>query len=98
MGHQPEPWHRWDGEDLILEIRVTPKAKRDAVGTPRAGRLRVTVTAPPAGGAANARVVDLLARAFAVPRSRVQVLRGVTGRDKRIRIQAPRQWPEALEE
>ena len=49
-------------------------------------RLRVAVTAPPVDGAANAAVIDALARAFGVRRAAVRIVRGETGRRKTVAI------------
>lgn len=64
-----------------FELRVTPRAARDALSL-QDGVLRVSVTAPPADGKANAAVRDLLARALGVAPSRLTLLRGQTARDK----------------
>jgi hypothetical protein len=69
-----------------LRVRVTPRASRDAVVGVRDGTLVVRVTAPPVGGAANAAVVRLLARALDVPPSSIEVARGAGGRDKGLRV------------
>ena len=48
--------------------------------------LRVRVTAPPAEGAANEAVRDLLAAALRCPRAAVEIVRGATARTKVIRV------------
>ena len=45
-------WARWEGPDLVLQIRVQPRAARDAF-VPEDERLRVRITAPPVDGAAK---------------------------------------------
>lgn len=69
-------------------VRVTPRARRNAVtwepGPPPG--FRVHVTAVPEDGKANAAVTTLLARALGVPKSRLELLRGATGRDKLFRL------------
>lgn len=66
-----------------LAVRVTPRASRDAIkGFLAGGTLHVTVTAPPADGAANTAVTKLLARALGVPPRDVVLLRGATSREK----------------
>ena len=66
-----------------LQVRVTPRASRDAVeGLDPDGVLKVRVTAPPADGAANAAVSKLLARALDVPQRDVVLLSGTSGRLK----------------
>lgn len=71
-----------------LLLRVTPKASRNAVAAPEAegNPLRVYVTTVPEGGKANAVVLKLLAKALGVPKSRLTVVRGATGRDKVVEI------------
>lgn len=68
-----------------IPIKVTPKAARNAVFM-RGGVLRVTVTAVPENGKANAAVVKLLSKALGVPKSRLTIARGGSGRDKVIAI------------
>ena len=52
----------------------------------RDGALRVSVTAPPVEGKANAAVVELLADALGVAKSRVRVVLGHTSRDKLVGV------------
>ena len=68
-----------------LTIRVTPKASRNDVFL-RDGQLRVNVTTVPEAGKANAAVIKILAKALGVPKSRLSVIKGQTGRDKVIAI------------
>ena len=88
-------WHRWDGADLVLTVRVQPRASRDELlldGT----RLRARITAPPVDGAANAYLLRFLATQFGVAPSRAVLVRGTTGREKVVRIAAPKTLPAAL--
>ena len=48
--------------------------------------LHLRVTAPPEGGKANAAVVALVAKSLRVPRSSVSIIKGLTSRDKVLRI------------
>jgi uncharacterized protein YggU (UPF0235/DUF167 family) len=47
----------------------------------------VRVSAPPVDGKANAALCSLVAELVGVPRSRVSVVRGLTGRDKVVRVE-----------
>ncbi len=68
-----------------FEVRVQPKARREAVEIVE-GRIRVATTAAPEGGKANKAVAKLLARALGVAPSRLTLLRGETSRDKLFRL------------
>lgn len=64
---------------------MTPGARRDAVAIADDG-VRLHVTAPPAGGAANDAVLRLLAAALDVAPSRLTLLRGATARIKLVGV------------
>ncbi len=68
-----------------IAVRVTPKARRNAV-VAEDGTIRVYVTTVPEDGKATAAVVDMLARALGVARSRLDLIRGATARDKLFRL------------
>ena len=69
-----------------LDVLVQPRASRAKLGPIHDGRLKVSVTAPPVDGEANAAVVATLAEAFGVRRAAVEIVRGERGRRKTIRI------------
>jgi uncharacterized protein (TIGR00251 family) len=77
---------RHDGRDLVLEVRVQPRASRSEFAGLHGDRVRVRLQAPPVDGRANAALVEFLAAAFGVPRARVSIEHGLAGRDKRVRI------------
>ncbi len=72
--------------ELTIEVRVQPRAKRNAVVRQPDGSLKVYVTAPPEAGRANDAVVELLAEHFGVKRRQIEILHGVTGRNKMARV------------
>jgi len=53
----------------------------------RAGAVVVRVAAPPVDGKANAALCALIATRAGVPRSRVSVVKGITSRDKIVRVE-----------
>ncbi|RMD69376.1 MAG: YggU family protein [Gammaproteobacteria bacterium] len=87
---------RWEGEDLILKVRVQPKASRDALMGPQGDALKVSITAPPQEGKANAHLIRFLAKCFQVAPSRITLLSGARGKVKRLRIASPGRIPEEL--
>lgn len=67
-------------------MRVIPRASRNAVEGLRHGRVVVRVTAPPVDRAANDAVIDVLAKAYGVPKRCVRIVKGATSRNKTIEI------------
>ncbi len=79
------------GADLILALRLTPRAARARIGgvfTDAQGNcwLQASVTAPPDKGRANAALIALLAKALRVPPSSILLETGDTNRLKRLRL------------
>jgi uncharacterized protein len=87
-------WYQWDGRELILNLRVQPRASRDQmVGPYGENAFKVRITAPPVDGKANQHLVRLFSKQFNVAASQVRLLAGESGRDKRIAIFAPQSIP-----
>lgn len=95
-------------EGIRLRLKVAPKAKRNALGglidEPDDGRsggsssgktqaLKISITAAPEDGKANAAVIALLAQEFGVAKSAISVVSGATDRRKIVEI---RGQPAAL--
>ncbi|HZV58425.1 MAG TPA: DUF167 family protein [Sphingobium sp.] len=82
---------RRDGADLLLALRLTPRAARARIGglfTDAQGSrwLQASVTAPPDKGRANAALIALLAKALRIAPSSILLETGDTNRLKRLRI------------
>ena len=69
-----------------LAVSAIPKASRSEIVGLHGDRLKVRLAAPPVNGAANRELEKLLAKALGVPRSSVEVVRGLSGRRKTVRI------------
>jgi uncharacterized protein (TIGR00251 family) len=63
-------------DGLILAIKVVPGASRDRIAGEYGGGLKVTVSKPPEGGAANDAVVAILADFLCISRSQVRIAQG----------------------
>jgi len=88
-------WYRWEGDDLLLQLRVQPRASRDGFIGPYGDRYRVRITAPPVEGKANSHLLRFLAKSFGVARSQVSLITGEGNRNKGVRISAPTKIPIA---
>lgn len=70
---------------VILTLRVTPRARREALALVD-GQLRAWLRAAPVDGAANAALIALLADRLALPRRDIAIVRGGQGRHKQVTI------------
>ena len=69
-----------------VAIRLQPRASRNEIVGMRADAFLLRVTAPPVDGRANEALCRLIATAAGVAPSRVTVVRGLTSRDKVVRV------------
>ena len=74
------------GGDVLLPVKVVPKASRDRIIGELDGRLKIGVSAPPEKGAANQAVCQLVAKALGIRVQQVQVDAGHTSPQKTLRI------------
>lgn len=70
---------------MTVVLRVQPRARRALLACTAEG-LKATVTAAPEDGKANAAVLALLAGAWRLPKSAMEIVRGATGREKVVGI------------
>ncbi len=82
---------RIEGDDLMVDVRLTPRAGRDGFDGPKAlsdGRTVVAarVRAVPEDGKANAALEALVASAAGLPKSAAKVVAGATARVKTVRL------------
>ncbi|WP_375260920.1 DUF167 domain-containing protein [Palleronia sp.] len=68
-----------------LTLRVTPNARTAAIRA-EGDTIHVRVTVPPEKGKANAAVLKALSKALGVPRTRLEIASGATGRNKTLRV------------
>lgn len=89
-------WFRWDGPDLILELKTQPGARRSEFAGMHGGLLKLRIHAPAVEGRANAELLAFLCESFATGTANIHIERGALGRMKRVRVQAPRKLPDPL--
>jgi len=87
-------YFRHDGDDLILDCHLQPKASKDEFAGLHGERLKIRLTAPPIEGKANAHLLAFLGKAFGVAKSQVSLISGELNRQKRVRIQRPQKLPD----
>lgn len=83
-----QSWCSVQGTDLLLRLRVRPRASPEGFAGIRAGRLQVRVSAAPVDGEANERLMKILARELATPLSTLVLKRGLSSRDKDVVVRS----------
>jgi len=70
-----------------LAIRVTPRASKNEIsGIQSDGTVKIRLTSPPVDGRANEALIEFLSGVLDVPRSKIEIIGGHTGRDKLVSI------------
>ena len=73
-------------QGATFSVRIHPRARKDAI-TGRVGDvLKVSLTALPVDGKANAACIDFFAKLLKAPRSSVTIASGQSSRNKVIRV------------
>lgn len=90
------PWCSWKAEELILNVRIQPRAKKDEIVGLQDNRLKINLCEAPLEGRANQRLLKVIAGAFRVAKRDVEIVSGHSSRNKRIRVRHPRRLPDWL--
>lgn len=70
----------------IIPIRAMPRAGRAGIAGLREGMLLVRLQSAPADGAANAELLEILAKSLRIPRRDLTIVSGATARTKRVQV------------
>lgn len=88
---------RWQGTDLLLQVKVQPGSRCDEIMDVHNDVLKVRITAPPVDGKANKHLCRYIANICKVKKSQIHIESGHTNRNKTIRIQLDEQkLPDCL--
>lgn len=83
---QPAPMIESNANGIVISVRVIPRASPSGVAGVRGDALLVRLKAPPVDGAANAELIQVIARALDVPKRAVTLLSGEGRRSKRVQV------------
>lgn len=72
----------WKGQDLLLRVRIQPRASKDEIVGMQGSYLKIRITAPPVDNKANDQLIRFLAKIFNVAKSNIQLLSGKSSREK----------------
>lgn len=73
-------------DGIVIEVKVIPRSsKKEIIGAVDA-MVKIKLTAPPVGGAANEQLIELLAERFGVRKSNVTIIKGEATTRKTVKI------------
>ena len=70
-----------------IAVRVTPRAtKNQIIGALSDGTIKIHIATVPTEGQANEELIEFLAGILGIPKDRIEVVAGDTGRDKLVSV------------
>jgi len=88
MADDKRKFHMHDGQTgAALAIRVTPRSSKNEIAeVTNDGTIKVRLTAAPVDGQANKALVSFLSEVLDIPQSKIDIIAGLSGRDKLVAI------------
>jgi uncharacterized protein (TIGR00251 family) len=71
---------------VTFEVKVHPRARKNAITGELGGALKLSITSPPIDGRANQTCIEFFAKLLKVPRSSVTIASGHSSRNKVVRV------------
>ncbi|TPH26797.1 DUF167 family protein YggU [Haemophilus haemolyticus] len=84
-------------DGIRLRIFLQPKASKDYIAGIHDDELKITITAPPIDGQANAHLLKFLSKSFKVPKSSIILEKGELSRHKQVWIPKPKLIPKEIQ-
>lgn len=75
-----------DSKTITIRITVLPRSSKSEIIEEQEGYLKIKLKAAPVKGEANAELIKILAKKYQISKSRVEILKGLTGKDKLVKI------------
>ena len=84
-------------DGIRLRIFLQPKASKDYIAGIHDDELKITITAPPIDGQANAHLLKFLSKSFKVPKRSIILEKGELSRHKQVWIPEPKLIPKEIQ-
>jgi uncharacterized protein len=73
-------------DGIRIEVKVEPRSSRKGIAGTMGSVVKVKLTAPPVGGAANEQLIEVIAEATGARKSSIKIVRGLSSKKKVIEI------------
>ncbi|MFA7654440.1 MAG: DUF167 domain-containing protein [Candidatus Magasanikbacteria bacterium] len=71
---------------MKIIIKVIPRSSKNELKQLADGSYKAKLTAPPVDGKANEALIEILAEYFNIPKSKIKIARGLTSKNKTVKI------------
>ncbi len=73
-------------DGITIEVKVEPRSSKKGLSGVMDNMLKVKLTAPPVGNAANEQLIEVISDEFNVKKADVRIIRGLTSKKKVLEI------------
>ncbi len=74
-------------DGVLISVKVQPRSSKKGISGVTGETLKVRLTAPPVGGAANEQLIEVLSEALSVRKSGIKILKGLSSKNKIVKIE-----------
>ncbi len=72
---------------LNIQVQIQPGSSKDQIIGIHNGRLKIKISAPPVDGKVNQNLIEFIAKALGVSKSKIEIVKGRTSRLKTLKFQ-----------
>lgn len=73
-------------DGILIEVKVEPRSSKRTIAGIMDNVLKVKLTAPPVGGAANEQLIEVISEATRIRKSSIRIIKGQSSKKKVIEI------------
>ena len=73
-------------DGFLIKIFAQPRSSKNQLSGTHGNALKIKLTAPPVGGAANKMCIDFLSKVLKVPKAALEITSGHSGRTKQVSV------------
>jgi uncharacterized protein (TIGR00251 family) len=73
----------------IIPVKIVPRSSKNQIVGWQGDVLKIKIKSPPVDGEANAELVRFLAEALDIPKSKIEIIKGQSAKNKLLRIYKP---------
>jgi uncharacterized protein (TIGR00251 family) len=73
-------------DGIRIEVKVEPRSSRKGLSGTMGNIVKIKLTAPPVGGAANKQLIEVISEATGIKKSSISIVKGLSSKRKIVEI------------